>query len=144
MKQQKTEVTSFNFRGIITGTSNKVSSDFINDNPRKACYVKVDQENAKNLEEQGLKNYISKDKEEFFILKLSEVIGIWVNNEKIEMNTDISSPNFLTDFAVNIACLKGKAKGNDYFRIFAIGLKTLADITILEELNPFADDEIPF
>lgn len=144
MKQQKTEVKSFNFRGIITGTSNKVSTEFENDNPRKSIYVKVDQENAKKLVAQGLKQYITKDKEEFFVMKLSEKVGVWVNDEKIEMDTSINSPNFLTNFAVAIACLKGRNKGNDYIRVFGIGLKTLADITILEETNPFATDEIPF
>lgn len=128
---------NFIFKGIITTTSNKQSKEFTTDNPRKSAYIKVDEENRDILLKQGLTEYTSeKDKEDFFILKLSENITLWEGKESQSMATDIDTNNFKTK-EVGIACIKGKSKGNDYVRIYALNLQSMEDIELIEQENPF-------
>lgn len=142
MTKQKRDIQSFTFKGIITGTSNKISEEFKNDNPRKTCYIKVDEENEKILLDQGLTKYTAREeKVDFFIIKFSEIITLWCNKEKTQMDTSTVSPNFFTENEISFACIKGKHKGNEYVRIYALGLNSLDHIIIHEETNPFEDDE---
>lgn len=140
-KKQNNKLEQFTFKGIITGTSNKQSEDFKNDNPRKSCYIKVRPEVEKALIEQGLTKYTSENKEDFFVMKLSEKLTVWIGQESEEMDTSINSENFFTEKEILFACIKGRNKGNDYVRIFAVGVKSPDDIIINEKENPFRNIE---
>lgn len=132
------KLESFVFKGQITATSNKQSDDFVNENPRKTAYIKVDDINKKILLENGLTEYTSKDdSEDFFIIKLSESVKMWIGEEGQEVNCDINTSNFETQ-EIGIACIKGFSKGNSFVRIYAFNLKELSDIAMVEQKNPFA------
>lgn len=152
-KKQENKLNGFTFKGIITGTSNKVNSEFATDSPRKTAYIKVDEANKKILEDNGLTMYTSKEGDDFFIIKMAESVTIWVNGDSLEIATNVGTDNFNTTVTINIACIKGKNKGNDYVRIYAFGLTLMEDILLVEKENPFADmvegfqptnDDIPF
>lgn len=154
-KKQENKVDSFNFKGIITGTSNKLSEEFKNDNPRKTAFIKVDKSTENKLLENGLRMYTSKEGDDFFIIKLSEKVNAWVsgNPNPFEIATHVGTDNFSTEEPIYIACIKGKNKGNNYVRIYALGLATMDDIILVEQENPFGDiegfqptnnDSIPF
>lgn len=139
-QQNNLRPESFTFKGIITGTSNKVSEEFKNDSPRKTAYVKVDATNKKILEDNGLRMYTSKEGDDFFIIKFSERISAWVGKDSVEIATHVGTDNFNTE-EINIACIKGKSKGNNYIRIYALGLESMEDIQVVERENPFANSE---
>lgn len=139
--KQENRINGFTFKGIITGTSNKVNSEFSTDSPRKTAYVKVNEGNKKILELNGLRMYTSKEGDDFFIIKMAESVTAWVNKDPLEIATNVNTDNFNTDKEINIACIKGKNKGNDYVRIYALGLKSIEDIILVEKENPFADIE---
>lgn len=143
-KKQEKKVESFAFKGIITGTSNKLSNEFTNDNPRKTAYIKVDEINKNLLLENGLREYTSKEGDEFFIIKLSESITAWVNGKPLEIATHVGTDNFDTEGEIHIACIKGVNKGNKYVRIYAFGLKSMEDIHLVGKENPFGNDDIAF
>ena len=144
-QQNNLRPESFTFKGIITGTSNKVIGEFENEKkPRKTAYVKVDSINKKILEDNGLRMYTSKKGDDFFIIKFSEKISGWVGKDSVEIATHVGTDNFNTD-EINIACIKGKNKGNNYVRIYALGLASMEQIQVVERENPFANSEaVPF
>ena len=135
----KKELTQINVKGEITATSNKQSDTFVVSNPRKTAYVKVtDPESKKELEDNGLTEYTSKeDGEKFFIIKLSENVDVWINGENSPLSVSIEDPNFKTTGEVDLALIKGHSKGNDFVRLFAIGLVDQS-IEMVEKTNPFA------
>ena len=136
-------------KGIITATSNKQKKGFDSD-PRKTIYFNVvDEKDRQALKEFGITEYTPTDKKEepFYIVKASEEIKLYQVGKKeyvTSLDTSSTSNNFSTgDSVVGISILKGKSEmGNAYKRVYAILVKNLEDIKMLEPENPFEDMEL--
>ena len=91
----KGQAVTTTIKAVITTTSNKVGT--FKDKPKKSLYLNVtDKESLNKLNDLGIREYTSKDGENFHIIKASESITLWVNGEDQELNTDITSKNFTT------------------------------------------------
>ena len=151
-------------KGQITATSNKVNEDYKTDNPTKTAYVTVTDGNIiQAMKNFGLTEYSSKqDESRFFIIKLPQQLTLVKGNHMRKMSGDVESPNIKTkddtDFKMNI--IKGRKKGNDFFRLQAIADNEYSDVEQILMENPFgsgylksdestqpvdiSDDDLPF
>ena len=128
-------------KGQITATSNKVNEDYKTDNPTKTAYVTVTDDNIrKAMVNFGLTEYTSKqDDTNFFIIKLPQQLTLVKGNHMRKMSGDVESPNIKTkddeEFKMNI--IKGRNKGNDFFRLQAIEVNDYSDVEQILMENPF-------
>ena len=128
-------------KGQITATSNKVNEDYKTDNPTKTAYLTVTDDNIrKAMVNFGLTEYTSKqDESNFFIIKLPQQLTLVKGNHMRKMLGDVESPNIKTkddtDFKMNI--IKGRSKGNDFFRLQAIEVNEYSDVEQILMENPF-------
>ena len=136
-------------KAVITATSNKQKKGFDSD-PRKTVYFNVvDEQDRQLLKEFGITEYTPNDKKEppFYIVKASEEIKLYQLGRKeyvTTLDTSSTSNNFSTgDSVVGLSILKGKSEmGNEYKRLYAILVKNLEDIKVVEPENPFEDMEL--
>ena len=138
-------------KGIITATSKKTNdTKFEQEVPTKTAYLKVDEENAKLLEEFGLTKYTSKaDKEDYFIIKFPQNVMVYEPNGIGTKRPDLSlvnhqgleTNNFKTpdDKPLALNILKGENTGNTFYRLQAIRVETQNDIEEIKAENPFGD-----
>lgn len=134
---------------VISTTSNKVDGKFKQEIATKTAYLHADEETAKELEEFGLQKYTSKDNnEDFFILKIANKLRVYFKGQKdSQVRQDMSNVsfegqetlNFKTsdDTTISINVVKGENMGNVFFRLQAILVETMDDITHIEPENPF-------
>src|SRR5699024_10487876 len=88
----------------------------------------------------GLTEYSSQqDDSKFFIIKLPQQLTLVKGNHMRKMSGDVESPNIKTkddtDFKMNI--IKGRNKGNDFFRLQAIEVNDYSDVEQILMENPF-------
>ena len=139
-------------QGQITATSKKQDGKFKQEVPTKTAYLKVNEVNAKQLEEFGLTKYTSKqDNEDYFIVKFPQNVMVYRPNGMGEKRPELSlvnyngeeTNNFKTpdgkDLALNI--LKGENMDNTFFRLQAIRIESDSDIEEIKPENPFGDVE---
>lgn len=138
------KLKSFNFKGVITSTSDKQSDKFKQDEDqqRKSVFISTDEENAKILIEHGLTQYTSKeDNVPFFIVKAARNVKAYEKGKKEVMETISGMPNqsmnFSTNGEVDISCVVGENMGNAYVRVSAIQVTTKDQIEYFEAQNPF-------
>ena len=133
---------------VITTTSNKIG-EFKQETNTKTAYLTTDEKTAKELEKFGLTQYTSKDNnEDFFILKFVDKLRVYFKDGTNHIRKDLSNVefegeetvNFKTDDDVKISInvVKGENKGNEFYRLQAILIDTMDDITLIESENPFA------
>lgn len=130
-------------KGQLTATSNKVNEDYKTDNPTKTGYVIVEDENISNeMKGFGLREYTSQeDDSKFFIIKLPQQLTLVKGNNMKKLSGDVESPNLKTkdgqEFKMNV--IKGRNKGNDFFRLQAIEVNDYSDVEQIQMENPFGD-----
>lgn len=143
-------------KGIITATSKKQDGEFQQEIPTKTGYISTDSENAKLLEDFGMRKYTSKKGDDYFISKFPKEVMVYkpngfgtkrpdlskitvVNNDGVETETN----NFKTtdDKMVMLNIIKGNHKNNDFFRIQAIRVEDDSEIEEIEPENPFGDEQ---
>lgn len=130
-------------KGQLTATSNKVNEDYKTDNPTKTGYVTVEDENISNkMKDFGLTEYTSQqDDSKFFIIKLPQQLTLVKGNNMRKLSGDVESPNLKTkdgqEFKMNV--IKGRNKGNDFFRLQAIEVNDYSDVEQIQMENPFGD-----
>lgn len=131
------QIRQTNILGAINTTSNKAGK--FKDNVRKTLYLNVtDKESLEKLAKLGITEYTSKDGENFFILKASETITLWIDGKDEELDTSLTSNNFETKKDVGIAIISGTSEfGKDYHRVYALKLDDRDDLTIKVKENPF-------
>lgn len=134
---------------VITTTSNKQDSKFKQEVATKTLYLATkDEQTAKQMEDFGLTKYTSKeDKEDFFILKVADKLRIYFPDGTNQLRQDLSNVeiegqetlNFKTqeNVTVSINVIKGENMGNEFYRLQAILVDTMDDITQIEPENPF-------
>lgn len=137
-------IKTLNIVGEITGTSNKTNDKFKQEKPSKTLYLKADEENSKKLINFGMTQYTSKeDGEDFFIIKASSNgIKVFCKGEKIDtIKTTLDTPNFhsVEHMPIQIAIMQGENVGNEFFRVYAVGVSDRNDIQENQDTNPFAD-----
>lgn len=138
------------FKNIsISTTSNKMDGKFKQEVPTKTAYLTADEETSKAMEEFGLQKYTSKDnKEDFFILKLVDKLRVYTKDGNNEVRKDLShivnsdgeeTLNFKTadNTTISINVVKGENMGNEFYRLQAIQVNSMEDITHIEPENPF-------
>lgn len=135
-------------KGVITSTSNKVSEDYKSENPKKSVYLVLDEKSSKVAKEFGLTEYESKkDKTKFFVVKSSSNVKIIDVEGNIinEFSGDVSekNPNFSSnEKEVKLAIMKSNKSGNDFTRLYAIGVNDILDVTVNEMTNPFEEMDV--
>lgn len=136
------KLETLNVQGTITATSNKVNPDFVNENPQKSVYFELDTTNTALAEKFGLRKYTSKkDGKDFFIVKTSAKVTQYNGSDVVkEWDGSVNSNNFNTPGVVNLAIMKGKSKGNEFFRLYAVQ----GEMEEIVPVNPFADAPLPF
>lgn len=135
---------------VISTTSNKTDGEFKQEIPTKTAYITTtDQATSEALEKYGLTKYTSKEKNEnFFIIKLVNNLKVYFPNGENMLRKDMSNTtfegqdtlNFKTADGVHVSVniVKGENKGNEFFRIQAILVNDMNDISQIEPENPFA------
>lgn len=147
----------------ISTTSNKVNEKYKQEVNTKTAYISTDEKTAKAMQDFGLTQYTSKDEgENFFILKFADKLRTYFKDGTNHLRQDLSNIeiegqetlNFKTDEnrPVSINVVKGENMGNDFYRLQAILVDDMDQITQIEPENPFGtgdgvtvnDDDIPF
>ena len=131
--------------GEITATSKK-QGEFIQENPTKTAYLKVNEATAKDLEKFGLTEYTSKNGERFFAIKFVHKLQAYFGTAEDMQAMDFSesagveSNNFKTvdGIPVGLNIIKGENKGNEFYRIQALLLNKMEDLEEVKPTNPFA------
>lgn len=136
----KQDLKTLNFNGVLTATSNK-KGKFKNSDPRKTAYFEVVSKEKEKLEKFGLTEYTPENGNPFFVIKMGESIDIF--NEKGEcktIQTTVEDPNLESVGEIKVAILKGCSDaGNDYVRVYALGVTEFDEIIEKEKTNPFAN-----
>lgn len=133
---------------VISTTSNKVDGKFKQEVPTKTAYLTTDEKTASELEKFGLQKYTSKEgNEDFFILKLVDKLRVYFRDGSNHIRQDLSNVSFegqdtlnfqTTDnVTVSINVVKGENMGNEFYRLQAILVDSMDDITQIEPENPF-------
>lgn len=131
--------------GEITATSKK-QGEFIQENPTKTAYLKVDDNTAKDLQEFGLTEYSSRNGEKFFAVKFVHKLQAYFGTdehmeaEDFSASASVETNNFKTADGVPVGMniIKGENKGNEFFRIQALLLDSMSDLEEVKPTNPFA------
>lgn len=132
------------FNGTITATSKKQSEDFASKVQTKTAYLEVDKETANNLEDFGLRKYVSReDGTEFFVVKFSSnLVGYTGSGDDYIDLSDmagIESSNFKTTERIGISLIEGENLKNKFYRIDALLVSPdLKEIEQIERKNPFS------
>ena len=129
MTTKTNAITTQLLQGIITNTSKKQNPLFPTDEPRKSIYLQLDEQNSILAKAFGLSEYKPKDGgEPYFIAKASDTVKCYEGKKLIaEVNGSakevegVENPNFTSDDkVVGIALMKGKSKGNEFVRLYAV------------------------
>jgi len=133
---------------IISTTSNKVDGKFKQEVDTKTAYLTTDEKTASELEKFGLQKYTSEnDKEDFFIIKLANKLRVYFSDGSNQLRQDLSNVEFEGQETLNfqtaenknvsINIVKGENMGNVFYRLQAILVKDMDDISHIEPENPF-------
>lgn len=134
----------------ISATSNKVNEKYKQEVETKTAYISTDEKTAKELESFGLTMYTSKDEgDNFFILKFADKLRVYFKEGGNQLRRDLSNItvedeetlNFKTDEKrpVSINVVKGENMGNAFYRLQAILVKDMDQVTQIEPENPFGE-----
>lgn len=121
---------------IITTTSNKTKENYA---PRKTAFLNVAEEDRERLIAFGVPEYTSKEGENFFCVKLTDVVKLWNRQgEYVTIDATVDAPNFKTteNVMLRMNIVKGNKNRNDFYRLNAIQCED-DNIETIKETNPF-------
>lgn len=121
---------------IITTTSNKTKENFA---PRKTAFLNVAEEDRERLISFGVPEYVSKEGQKFFCVKLTDEVKLWNRKgEYVTIDTTVNAPNFKTteNVMLRMNIVKGNKNHNDFYRLNAIQCEG-DNIETIKETNPF-------
>ena len=136
--------------GYVTATSKKQNEKFKSANPTITAYVKpAGQEALEQLEEFGLQKYTSKeDGENFFIIKCSANVSVYLGNDRERRDATIESGDLFKtseEKPVKLAIMYAEPDaGNAFYRLYAIAVDDYSEVETIESRNPFETEEMPF
>ena len=121
---------------IITTTSNKTKENYA---PRKTAFLNVAEEDRERLISFGVPEYVSKEGEKFFCVKLTDEVKLWNREGKYTtIDATIDAPNFKTteNVMLRMNIVKGNKNHNDFYRLHASRV-VCWNIETIKETNPF-------
>ena len=136
--------------GYVTATSKKQNDKFKTVNPTLTAYVKpAGQDALKQLEDFGLQKYTSKeDSENFFIIKCSANISVYLGNDRERRDATIENGDLFKtseEKPVKLAIMYGEPEsGNAFYRLYALSVEDYSEVENIESRNPFETEETPF
>lgn len=136
--------------GYVTATSKKQNEKFKSAVPTITTYVKPSGQDAlKQLEDFGLQKYTSKeDGENFFIIKCSANVSVYLGNDKERRDATIENGELFKtseEKPVKLAIMYGEPEsGNAFYRLYAIAVEDYSEVENIESSNPFETEETPF